>query len=108
MVVVKTVKNFIKDMLIPQLESFGFLVVLLLWLGLSSCCVCHLLQVKGTLFFSNIHQSECSGPGEALLPSRSVVPHRNGDLLDELVILHFAIWFDICFPEEILHCNKSQ
>ena len=71
-----------------------FLVVLLLELGLSSCCACHLPQVKGTLCFSKTHQSECSGPGVAVSPSRSVVPHRNGELLDELVILHFAIRFD--------------
>lgn len=65
--------------------------------------------MKGTLFFLKIHRSEFSGPGEALLPSpHSVVLHRNGDLADKFVILHFAMRFNICFPEKIIHCNKSH
>lgn len=77
---------------------------------ISSCsCACHLPRLKGTLFFLKIHPSEFSGPGEALLHSlHSVVPHRNGDLVDKLIVIHFAIWFDICFLEKIIHCNKSH
>lgn len=91
MVVVQISTNlFIKDLLMPWLKSF-----------MSA------LSPEGKE--QKLISQHFPGLGETVShPLPSVVPHRDGDLVDKVIVLHFAIWFDICFPEKIIHCNKSH
>lgn len=113
MVVIKiSINLFIKGLLMPRLRSFSLRAKL----PSGTVGSCHPAAVftispEGTEHFSfqKLLSLHLQGQGEAPShPLRSVVLHRDGDLVDKFIILHFAIWLNLCFPEKIVHCKKSH